>query len=181
MIEVFYGISGTGKTTLAKRKDYYHLSGIKEFRKEWESSFEGFERFLPLNDLSFAHLHLYELKKLISEVGDVTYSGSVGIERGITDMLFFWELHGGEHSDELCTKLVENEAAILGNVKKTLLVMKDVSFIRDVILIEPQRQKQFPGGADQYLEIQNTYVEFTKKWNKIDIETVINDASKFIY
>ena len=59
--------------------------------------------------------------------------------------------------------------------------MKDVSFIRDIILIEPQRQKQFPGGADQYLEIQNTYVEFTKRWNKIDIETVINDASKFIY
>ena len=81
----------------------------------------------------------------------------------------------------LNSNLFNTIAKILGNVKKTLLIMKDVSFIRDIILIEPQRQKQFPGGADQYLEIQNTYVEFTKRWNKIDIETVINDASKFIY
>lgn len=184
MIEIFYGISGTGKTTLAKRKDRYHLSGIKEFRNEWKSSFEGFDRFLPLNDLSFAHLHLYELRKMInddSNVGVGAYGGSVGIERGVTDMLFFWELHGGEHSDELCNKLVKEEAEILGDVKKTLLVMKDRDFISDVILAEPQRRDQFPGGVEQYLEIQNTYVEFTKKWNKIDKETTIYEASKFIY
>ena len=64
--------------------------------------------------------------------------------------------------------------------QKILLVQKDINFIKDTILKEPTRKEVFPGGLDDYLENQERYIEFTKKYNNISDIVYINNAMNYI-
>ena len=55
-----------------------------------------------------------------------------------------------------------------------------MEFLKEVVLKEKTRAEVFPGGIQEYLEKQDKYVEFTKKYNKIDKEIVIDNAKEYI-
>ena len=190
-VTFYYGISGTFKTTTieAELKKEYKLkaeamwSGIKYWKSLEEGIFDG---LIPYSDLNYAILHLERLR---DKVWSVDSPGYLFVERGISDMLYYWvreqEKQGkGEISRTwLETVLKEEDKLVEQNSyhtpQKVLLVQKDVDFIKDAIIGGP-RGKFFPGGLEDYLEQQEQYIKFTKELNNITREVIIKDAEQYI-
>lgn len=185
-VKIYYGLSGTFKETTIKSKlnigDDVLWSGIKQW-KSWEKLIE--ERNNPC-DLNLALLHLSRLK-------DKIYDGRMDettlyVERGITDMIYYWlQKFPAKNQDTIITLLVEEELKVLGiaaggnmEPEKILLVQKDYDFVQEVIFREETRAKCFPGGIKDYINSQDRYVAFTKKYNNISKEVVINNAEEYL-
>lgn len=204
-VKIYYGLSGTFKSTtinsLFRLGDEVLWSGIKQW-KSWEKNILGFKN--NPSDLNFALLHLSRLKDRgysITKEDTIFY-----VERGISDMVFYWLLSSPTKPQELnhiesllgysvdaifnesmLIKLIEEEIKISkfvgGSEKdptKTLLVQKDVDFIKDVVLKEETRSDRFPNGVDDYLKAQDLYIDFTKRFNKIDEVIEITNAKDYL-
>lgn len=188
-ITFYYGISGTFKTTTIETelKKEYKLkaeamwSGIKYWKSLEEGIFDG---LIPYSDLNYAILHLERLR---DKVWGVDSPGYLFVERGISDMLYYWiKNRGGDKEiSKAWLKAVMKEEDNLTEQnsyhtpQKVLLIQKDVDFIKDIILGGP-RGKFFPGGLTDYLEQQERYIEFTKELNHITKEVVIKDAHRYV-
>lgn len=185
-VKIYYGLSGTFKETTIKSKlnigDDVLWSGIKQW-KAWEKLIE--ERNNPC-DLNLALLHLSRLKDKIYDARmDET---TLYVERGITDMIYYWlQKFPAKNQDTIITSLVEEELRVLGiaaggnmEPEKILLVQKDYDFVQEVVFKEETRTKCFPGGIKDYINSQDRYVAFTKKYNNISKEIVINNAEEYL-
>ena len=91
-----------------------------------------------------------------------------------------------EGNDENIYHIIDEEYNLLnslgyGKPKKLLLVMLDKDFILDKVLNEPNRRRYYP-DLEIYLKRQEEYVEFTKKYNSIEKEDIIeiHDAYEYI-
>lgn len=190
MITIYYGMSGALKETTIKnaprhKNDLKIWSDIKSY---WEYRKTLFPEELPGTDGDFIIQRLLKIKdmaKLYKE-GCLPYSNWV-IERGVSDMIKCMidnkTFHG---DDEDIYHIIYEEYNLLDNLglgkpEKLLLVMLDKDFIVDKVLEEPNRKRYYP-DLETYLKKQEEYVEFTKKYNKIKDENVINihDAYDFI-
>lgn len=181
-------MSGTFKATTINteisnliRPYIFMNSAIKPW-KEWEKNL--FHELNRPNDLNLGLLHLCRLSDYVrgslNKDIEIMY-----VERGISDMMFYWsDLKDSEPNENMVMDAVKQESSICkeGNYVpvKTLLVQKDQKFISEVILREPSRRERFPGGVEQYLEAQDRYVEFTRKYNDISEEIIIDDAKRYI-
>ena len=186
-VKIYYGLSGTFKSTtikqLFKPGDNILWSGIKQW-KQWETGILGLKN--SPSDLNFALLHLSRLKD--NEYSIIKDSTTFHIERGVSDMVFYWLLSNPAESFEtMLFNLVKEEIEVSKFVsgsnsepKKILLVQKDYDFIRDVVLSEKTRAERFPGGVDDYLKAQDLYIDFTKKFNNIDEIIEITDARNYL-
>lgn len=178
-VNMYYGLSGTFKSTTINKQLKYDEQGIAIWSniKTWKI-FENklFPGLIPQSNLNYALLHLVTLQT--QGVGKA-YGNTYFIERGITDMLYYQDPNMDE---DIIRKSVEAESGIVGdnNVQKILLIQKDVEFLKEVVLKEKTRSEVFPGGVQEYLEKQDKYIEFTKTYNKIDKEIVINNAKDYI-
>lgn len=174
---IFYGISGTFKETTIKSKlgedDIPVWSSIKIW-KELEESLPS-EYGIPGN-LKFALLHLTNLQRASKE------NKNLYIERGVTDMLFFETLKLGGLREGIVTSSVNKESELLAefDVTRILLVMKDREFIRQYILSNKYRREVLPGDVSDYLEKQESYINFTKSINKIDETIIIDNAETYL-
>jgi hypothetical protein len=76
---------------------------------------------------------------------------------------------------------VNRESEILqpSMIKKTLMIMLDKDFIKNKTLSEKTRADWFQGVED-YLEKQEDYVKFTKKYNDITEIIEIKDAREYL-
>lgn len=186
-VKIYYGLSGTFKSTtiksLFKPGDDILWSGIKQW-KSWESNILC-NKNNPC-DLNFALLHLSRLKdREYSIIKDDTV---FYIERGISDMVFYWLLNNStEPFEDLLVNLINEEINISKFVggddiepKKILLIQRDVDFIDNVVLREKTRAERFPGGVEDYLKAQDLYIDFTKKFNKIDEIIEITNAKNYL-
>ena len=186
-IRFYYGLSGTFKTTTIKTKlgtgDDVLWSGIKRW-KIWEK-----DVLMGKNnpsDLNFALLHLSRLSDL--EFNIAKDDSTLFIERGVSDMLFYWLRNNPACKEEtIITNLIEEELRVSKKSaggdrepEKILLVQRDYDFVRDVVFKEPSRSKCFPGGIEEYIDTQNQYIDFTKKYNKITSIVEINNAKEYL-
>lgn len=186
-VKIYYGLSGTFKSTTIKALfnlgDDILWSGIKQW-KSWENNILG-----NINnpcDLNFALLHLSRMKD--REYSMIKENTVFHVERGISDMVFYWLLNNPIESYELMlTNLIEEEIKVSKFVggddiepNKILLIQRDVDFIKDVVLKEKTRSERFPGGVDDYLKAQDLYIDFTKKFNKIDEIIEITNAKNYL-
>ena len=179
----YFGLSGTLKTTtiqseLKKKEKIAMWSYIKPWKR--------YEKVLNIepNDLNYAALHLCRLSDYIDCIPFSEQVRTILVERGISDMLFYWSKKNGE-DEELIKKAVLEEAYLTEqnsyyNAEKILLIQKDIDFIKDVVLKEKTRSDCFPGGVEDYLKQQEEYVSFTQKYNRITNTIVIKDAEKYI-
>ena len=187
-IKFYYGISGTLKRTTIQselEKKGNSAYSMWSMIKPWKDYERGVFNSKP-SDLNYANLHLC---RLIDYLYQCPSEGreSLLVERGVTDMLFYW-LKKGNSPNPLDTWIreVTREEDFLCDQnsyympERVLLIMKDIDFIENVILREPKRKECFPGGVMDYLEQQNEYVEFTKKYNKISSTVTIKDAKYYI-
>jgi hypothetical protein len=139
------------------------------------------------DDRNYAILHLCNLRNAIYHNNWPPGVNNLLVERGVTDMLYYYYKNNrGIGEDSSWIKKVVREEDILCEQnsyytpRRILLIQKDIDFIKDVVLQEPTRAKEFPGGVQDYLEYQDAYVEFTQKYNKIDEVINIKDAEKYI-
>lgn len=186
-VKFYYGLSGAFKATTIKNNlkpgDSVMWSGIKKW-KHWERNFI-YNQNDP-NDLNFALLHLFRLSELNYSIDkDETI---LHIERGVTDMLFYWLLtHHAEDQETIIKNLVEEELRVskiaAGDIKepeKILLVQRDYDFVRDVVLKEETRSERFETGIQDYIKAQDQYIDFTKRYNNITSEVIITDAREYL-
>ena len=190
MITIYYGMSGALKETTIKNAPR-HENSLKiwsDIKPYWEYRKTLFPEELPGTDGDFIIQRLLKIKdmaKLYKE-GCLSYHNWV-IERGVSDMIKCMidnkTFHG---DDEDIYRIIYEEYNLLDNLglgkpEKLLLVMLDKDFIVDKVLKEPNRKRYYP-DLETYLKKQDEYVEFTKKYNKIKDENVINihDAYDFI-
>lgn len=201
-VKIYYGLSGTFKSTtiksLFRQGDDILWSGIKQW-KSWETSILG-NKNNP-SDLNFALLHLSRLR---DREYNITKDNTIfHVERGISDMVFYWLLSSPTteslssvmkddnsriiEAESMLIDLIEEEIKISkfvgGSEKdptKILLVQKDVEFIKDVVLKEQTRAERFPGGVEDYLRAQDLYIDFTKRFNKIDEVIEITNAKNYL-
>ena len=187
-IRHYFGISGCfkGTTIKAELEDKNNngdskvvmLSDIKLW-KMYEKEFN-----LEQSDLNYAVEYLCKLKNFIYDFPFPNNIRTILVERGVSDMLFYWMMKHGE--DEKYIKKFVKEEEILEeqysyyNSEKILLVQKDRDFIRDVVLKEKTRADCFPGGVEDYLKQQEDYIDFTRKYNRILKVVEIKDAEKYI-
>lgn len=190
MITIYYGMSGALKATTINnaprhKKDLKIWSDIKPY---WNYRKTLFPEELPGTDGDFIIQRLLQIQDMIklSEEGYLPIYDWV-IERGVSDMIKCMidnkTFHG---DDEDIYRIIYEEYNLLDNLglgkpEKLLLVMLDKDFIVDKVLKEPNRKRYYP-DLETYLKKQDEYVEFTKKYNKIKDENVINihDAYDFI-
>lgn len=189
-VKIFYGLSGTLKSTTIKatwKYPYYNgsfdqivflWSQIKTWKEMRNKLFPWLANPRETN-LNYALLHLTQLieKYKKSIIGDVFV-----IERGVSDMLYYESRVDSKNINDLvCRETVDEELNILGDgeVEKILLMMKDSEFIQEKVLTEPTRGEWFK-TPEEYLGEQEKYIEFTKKFNKINKEIVIEDARKYL-
>lgn len=186
-VKIYYGLSGSFKGTTIdntlKPGDEVLHSGIKQW-KYWEKNILS-EKNNP-SDLNFALLHLSRLMdRGYSIIKDST---TFHIERGITDMVFYWLLNfPTEDYETIIKNLVEEEIKVSRFVggddiepEKILLVQKDKEFIEKIVLKEKTRSDRFPGGVEDYLKAQDLYIDFTKKYNKISKVIEITSARDYL-
>ena len=192
VVSFIYGISGTLKTTTLNAsasttylRPFVMKSGIKRWKDLELGTFSG---KTEINDLNYALLHLCRL----SDSFNYCYSEGINnlfVERGITDMLYY-KSKKTELEDEFIWKAVEEENKILTlpensgidlEVERKLLIMKDENFIQNKILSSQFRSKyaQFK-DLDDYFNKQQEYVDFTKKYNNINVVCYINSAEEYI-
>jgi len=181
MIDIYYGMSGALKSTTIKRtypegKFVVMKSDIKVWKNNRDLVFPWLKE--TETNLNYALLHLTRLEDYIK--GNWNYV----IERGITDMMFYEKNQSPETiNDAVIIRATNREKEIIGknnnDLQKILLIMKDRKFIAENVLSEKTRADWFDGVQD-YLQKQDEYVEFTKKYNQIDKEIVIDDAKTYL-
>lgn len=208
-VKIYYGLSGTFKSTtiksLFRQGDDILWSGIKQW-KSWETSILG-NKNNP-SDLNFALLHLSRLSD--REYSIIKDNTVFHIERGISDMVFYWLLslpnessnnlteegikksllgYSVDHmsNESMLKNLIEEEIKVSKFIggdevdpRKILLVQRDVDFIENVVLKERTRAERFPGGVEDYLKAQDLYIDFTKRFNKIDEVIEITSAVDYL-
>ena len=180
-VTFFYGISGTLKTTTV---DHLLKAGdcgvVRSKIKTWKNLESGiFSGLIDYNDLNYALLHLCILEHEVEK----SKNKNILVERGITDMFYFSLRNTGMNvEDDVIYEAVNKEEFDIceGNINKILLIQKDTKFIENVVLKDPVRAKIFPNGLNQYLENQEDYIEFTKKYNSITQIIEIKDAEKYL-
>lgn len=185
-VKFYYGLSGTFKETTIKNNlklgDDVLWSGIKRW-KGWESMLGD---RIPKSDLNLALLHLSRLAD--KEYNLTMDEKTLYVERGVTDMLYYWlQSHPTGNQETMIKSLVEEELRVsrivgggIQEPEKILLVQKDYEFVEKVVFNEPTRAACFPGGIRDYISSQDRYVDFTKKNNKISEIIYINDAREYL-
>lgn len=182
MIQIYYGMSGAFKTTTIKKKleEDNNLKVLWSMIKSWKNLENTlFNGLVEYNDLNYAMLHLCLLEEKMKDLDDK--SSGLLVERGVTDMIFY-KTRDLKVVNDMWVGFITNYEESLCNEKpeKILLIQNDVKFINDVILSEPSRREKFPGGVADYLESQNSYVDFTKKHNDITKIIEITNAEDYI-
>lgn len=182
-VKIYYGMSGTFKrTTISSelKKNSSESYPVWSMIKPWKKHESGiFKNRLSYSDLNYANLHFCILEYLCKESDKE--SSTLLVERGVSDMIFYWLKNGHKENEEWIRSVVEEESKIIdAPIKKILLVQEDMDFIRNVILEEPSRRACFPGGLEDYLEQQEKYLEFTKKYNDISKIISIKDSRSYI-
>jgi hypothetical protein len=153
---------------------------IKSAIKTWKNNRDLLFPWLSEEtNLNYALLHLTRLEEYVY---NSTFENI--IERGVSDMMFYeYQKSPNLITASIIQGAINRELEILehtsGEVEKILMVMKDEDFIINKTLSEKTRAQWFRGVQD-YLEKQSEYVDFTKKYNKIDQEIVIKDARKYL-
>lgn len=188
-IKFYYGMSGSFKATTieaeitnSKTTSIPMWSEIKSW-KHWENTI--FNRKNNPNNINLGLLHLCRLKDYIHNYKSIIDT-TLYVERGISDMMFYWSgLNDVIENEDIIKSAVQEEEFICEqnsyySPSKILLIQKDIDFISNVILTEPTRKECFPGGVQEYLEAQERYIEFTKKYNKITEEVIIKDAKSYV-
>lgn len=184
-IDIYYGLMGVLKGTTIENlvKKNPRLKILKTANKSWKyyenSIYKG---LIQYNDLNLAIQHLVRLGEFIQR-----NSGSdIIVERGITDYLFYY----WHEPKSLCCGMPEEKTVIENSIEaednlvkdytkqKILLVMKDTNFVKSKVLTNQYRQNF--SSLDQYFKKQEEYVNFTKKYNKIDKTIEIVDAKNYI-
>ena len=190
MITIYYGMSGALKATTINeaprhKEDLKIWSDIKPY---WNYRKTLFPVELPGTDGDFIIQRLLQIQnmKQLAESGVLCKYNWV-IERGVTDMIKCMidnKTFNGDDQD--IYRIVNEEYNLLnelgyGKPEKILLVMLDKEFILDKVLSEPNRKRYYP-DLDIYLKKQGEYIEFTKKYNGIEKENVIEiyDAYEYI-
>lgn len=187
---IYHGMSGTFKNSAIRSKQGInpgpHLGTKNKF---WKT-----HRNLPvfrdaIQDSSMV-LCLLQLARLDDFMNNNEAAQSLYIERGLIDNLFFHYHFDSVFDDEdkpeenrfLIKEILKLESTTLkdSNVKRVLLIQKDVDFIKDVIFKNPVRNSTFRGDLDCYLKTQEIYVDFVKRYHKLDEIYEITDAEKFI-
>lgn len=185
-ITMFYGCSGTFKATTIKAA---LVENPITYRAMWSDikPWKHWEKILgtPQDDRNYAILHLCNLRNSLRNMPPGV--NNLLVERGVTDMLYYYYKNNREvgESPDWIRNVVQQEDMMCEQnsyytPKKVLLIQKDIDFIKDIVLKEPTRAKEFPGGVQEYLEYQDAYVKFTQKYNKIDEVIDIKDAEKYI-
>lgn len=183
-ITFYYGMSGTFKATIIRSilSKVQNISPIWSEIKPWKELENGiFKNKLQVNDLNFAALHLCNLRAHTNS--SEYFKKDLLVERGVTDMIFY-DLKNNKNKNEdssWISKVVDKEIKLCDDreIRKILLIQKDTDFINKVIFRESTRKEQFSDINDYFLK-QDQYVEFTKKYNKIDEVKVIDSASEFL-
>ena len=183
MIKFYYGMSGAFKATTItaeNKRSGNNASVVWSMIKPWKSYESGvFKNLTAPDHLNFAMLHLCNLESILRE----TTRQNILVERGVTDAIFYW-LRNNPSAENECgwiIRAVEEELELCKGreVNKTLLVMKDRDFIENTILSEPSRAAVFPLGVNSYLEDQEKYIEFTKRYNSISNTVEITYARDY--
>jgi hypothetical protein len=182
-VNLYYGMSGTLKSATISRfnwpwnEDAENTVIIKSSIKVWKNNRDLLFPWLKgESNLVYSLLHLTRLEDYV--FGDYKYI----IERGITDSLYYESLKDSERvTPSIISSAVNRESEILqpGMIKKTLMIMLDKDFIRNKTLSEKTRADWFQGVED-YLEKQEDYVKFTKKYNDITEIIEIKDAREYL-
>ena len=183
-VTIYYGLSGTmkGSTISSLGPD---VKVMESAIKPWKHyQFGLFKDLVQDNDLTYGILHLVRLQEFLRLNKG---KNLLAIERSISDCLFYnnnSEEFGDKNKlgESKIQELVEEEMKLLGefDVTRILLIQKDEDFIRDVILKEPTRKKTFNGSLDLYLELQDKYVRWTEKYNKLNKVNEIYNAKEYI-
>lgn len=189
-VKFFYGISGTFKTTtvnyiMTKTNSLLNSNqtcvAVKSMIKTWKELESGiFQGLIDYNDLNYALLHLCMLKHEL----DRKTSDTILVERGISDMFYFMLRNNPtlDIEDEVIFDAVKKEEDLCKDlgINKIILIQEDNNFIEKEILKDPVRKATFPDGLKQYLENQNDYINFTKKFNS-SIQTIqIKNAQEYL-
>lgn len=184
-IKQYYGMSGCFKRTTIQAG----INGDKNKIALWSDikPWKHYEKLMNLeqNDLNYAALHLCKLKNFIYDIPfSKDFIKTILVERGVSDMLFYWSKKNGE-DEKIFNKILKEEDVIVEQnsyytAEKILLIQKDIDFIKDVVLKEKTRSDCFPGGVEDYLKQQEEYINFTQKYNKITSIINIKDAEKYI-
>ena len=184
MIKIYYGLSGTFKSSTIKQKYGYFGDGsdektviIRSAIKNWKYNRDAlFPWLCNESNLNYALLHLTRLQDYV--YGDYDFI----IERGVTDPLYYeYQKQPELITPSIISSAVTKESEILSgnNVQKILMTMLDEKFIAKKVLSEKTRADCFQGVED-YLEKQEDYVKFTKKYNDITEIIEIKDAREYL-
>lgn len=188
-VKIFYGMSGAFKETTIKSKLRDELgsdvmwSGIKQW-KYWE---ELIKRKNGPHHLNLALLHLSRLKD--KEYNITKDNTTLFVERGVSDMLFYWlhSLPAMSENETIIKNLIEEEIRVSkiaagGEEKpwKVLLIQRDYDFVQNIVLKELTRSECFPGGIKDYINAQDRYISFTKKYNDINEIIEIDNAKEYL-
>lgn len=166
-------MSGTLKGTTISAMTGPETRVVWSRNKDWKMYDKDlFSGQTALGNLVYANLHLCRLKDAVDNG-----PGDLLIERGVSDPCFYEEISGRFGDWE---KIVKTESEILGEgVRKVILIMKDLEFIKTKVLSEPTRAAWFK-DPESYLNAQDRYVEFTKTVNHIDEIITIDNALEYI-
>lgn len=188
-VKIFYGMSGAFKETTIKSRLRNELgsdvmwSGIKQW-KYWE---ELIKRKNGPHHLNLALLHLSRLKD--KEYNIAKDNTTLFVERGVSDMLFYWlhSLPAMSENETIIKNLIEEEIRVSkiaagGEEKpwKVLLIQRDYDFVQNIVLKELTRSECFPGGIKDYINAQDRYISFTKKYNDINEIIEIDNAKEYL-
>jgi len=182
-------MSGAFKETTIKSKLRDELgsdvmwSGIKQW-KYWE---ELIKRKNGPHHLNLALLHLSRLKD--KEYNIAKDNTTLFVERGVSDMLFYWlrSLPAMSENETIIKNLIEEEINVskiaAGSEEKpwkVLLIQRDYDFVQNIVLKELTRSECFPGGIKDYINAQDRYISFTKKYNDINEIIEIDNAKEYL-
>jgi len=171
-ITIYYGFSGTLKLTTMEAEGGQKILS-------WNKTFQGYSKELlgkAPSDLDLALLRLTQLK---TTQWDSTQNYLV--ERGISDFLEFWTHNReGRWDPDYIEPWLSAEADLLPeSPKRVLLVMEDPVFIQSKVLDDPWRSEHL-GTLETYLSRQESYVQFTEHWNRIDQKIIVTDANDYL-
>lgn len=171
-ITIYYGFSGTLKLTTMKAEPGDQILS-------WNKTYQGYSKELLGKLPGDLDLGLLRLTQLNMYPWDT--SKDYLIERGITDFLEFWtNSRPGRWDPGFIEPWLRAESEILGeNPKRILLVMEDSVFIQEKVLSDPWRAEHL-GTLETYLSRQESYVQFTEHWNKINQKIIITDANDYL-
>jgi hypothetical protein len=193
-IKMYFGLSGAmkGATIRSDLKKNESADVMYSAIKPWKSyQFGIFNGLTEYNDLNYSILHLVRLRDFMERNLHPNQKDLLIIERGITDSLFYrfyndeFQLGtGGEIDEKLVEEAVKQEELLLLpsflKITKVLLIQNDKDFVRDVVLREKYRNKTFKNDPEFYFDQQKKYIGFTKKYNQIDQEIVVNNAEDYV-